>query len=335
MIKLAIVVPCYNEEEILTTTFSKLADLLSSLMSANSISEESRICFVDDGSRDNTWEVIRRLCQEQRLVRGIKLSRNFGHQYALLAGLESQAGNFDVYISLDADLQDDIEVIPEMLDRHLQGAAIVYGVREDRSTDSAFKRKTAETFYFLMQQLGVNTVNNHADFRLIDNRALSEFLKFKEINLFIRGIFPLVGFKTAKVFYKRKERVLGESKYPLFKMLGFAWEGITSFSVKPMRLVLVAGIGTFLFSCLLIGWAVLSYIKGLVIPGWFSILIPVAIFGGIQMICLGIIGEYIGKMYAEIKARPRYIIETIEINEAILVSEKTVLLNSPATLLQK
>ena len=312
MEKLIFIVPCYNEEEVLISTYTKLNDLLCRLIAGKEIDAESKVCFVDDGSRDKTWSIIQELCKKNSSVRGVKLSRNFGHQYALLAGLESQFGLFDVYVTVDADLQDDIGVVSEMLVRHREGASIVYGVRHDRTSDSMFKRQTAELFYRIMNKLGVKTILNHADFRLIDKNALTEFLKFREVNLFIRGIFPLIGFKTAKVYYKRKERELGASKYPLKKMVSFAWEGITSFSVKPMRLVLFLGLITFLFSFLLILWVTFSYIKGLVIPGWFSIMIPIAVFGGIQMICLGIIGEYIGKMYSEIKARPRYIIELIE-----------------------
>lgn len=318
MIKLALIVPCYNEEEILKSSFQSLAELFSELVQAGSITEDSKICLIDDGSRDASWTIIEQLCWQHPQLKGIKLSRNFGHQYALLAGLESQFDLFDAYISIDADLQDDVTVIPEMLQKFAEGAAIVYGVRDDRSSDASFKRKTAAGFYALMQMLGVNTLGHHADFRLVSNQALAEFLRFKETNLFIRGMFPLLGFKTARVFYRRQERLLGETKYPLAKMLSFAWEGITSFSVKPMRLVLVAGMSTFLFSSVLIIWAVISYLKGMVIPGWFSILIPVAIFGGVQMICLGIIGEYIGKMYAEVKARPRYIIEKVESHEVAL-----------------
>jgi glycosyltransferase involved in cell wall biosynthesis len=331
MKKLALIVPCYNEEEILKSTYASLEGLFKKLILNNEIAEDSKICFVDDGSRDNTWAIIQELCNKCNLVRGIKLARNFGHQYALLAGLESQFNQFDVYISIDADLQDDIEVVWEMLQKHKEGAAIVYGIRNDRKTDSWFKRKTAEAFYQLMQSLGVKTVNNHADFRLVTNFALAQFLQFKEVNLFMRGIFPLIGLRTATVFYQRKERLLGESKYPFRKMLTFAWEGVTSFSVKPMRMVLLLGLSTFLFSCALIGWAVYCYVLGLVIPGWFSILIPIAVFGGIQMICLGIIGEYIGKMYAEIKARPRYVIETTAARQSVYVNHVNIE-HTPASL---
>jgi glycosyltransferase involved in cell wall biosynthesis len=309
MKKNVLIVPCYNEEEILQYTFEKLSSLYKDLIARKVIDPASRICLVNDGSRDKTWEIIDQLCTEHEIIQGIKLSRNFGHQAALIAGLESKCGKFDTYISIDADLQDDICVIVDMIRESENGASIVLGVRNDRSTDSFFKRSTAKGFYKIMSFLGADSVYNHADYRLIDNKALKELLRFQERNLFLRGIIPMVGFKTAMVYYKRSKREYGESKYPLRKMIGFAWEGVTSVSSKPLSMILYIGLIMFAFSIAILIWAFVVMLKNLEIPGWFSLIFPTTFFGGVQMISIGVIGEYIGKIYREIKARPRYIID--------------------------
>ena len=305
---LALILPCYNEEEVIDSSYSKLKALFDDLVVRNVIDPKSKLFFIDDGSKDNTWQKIESF-NTQPYVKGIKLSRNYGHQYALLAGLTSQADLFDIYISIDADLQDDISTIEEMVSHYQKGSKVVYGVRNDRSSDSFFKRKTAEIFYKLMSKLGVESVYNHADYRLIDNDVLKSFLGFQEQNLFLRGIFPKVGYPSSIVYYRRKEREAGVSKYPFGKMLAFAWDGVSSFSVKPLRLILYLGFTTFFLSLILLVWALIAFMRGVVIPGWFSIIIPVTIFGGIQMISIGIIGEYVGKIYTETKSRPRFIIE--------------------------
>ncbi len=306
--KLVVILPCYNEDESLPSSIKQLNALFDSLVAKNTLSTDSQLCFVDDGSSDNTWSTISTHSNER--IKGIKLSRNFGHQFALLAGLEEMCGHFDAYVTIDVDLQDDINAIEEMISHFSIGSQIVYGVRDDRKSDSFFKRRTAEGFYKLMNQLGVETVYNHADFRLVGNAALNSFLEFKERNLFIRGIFPRLGYKTAQVFYKRTERLAGETKYPLRKMLAFAWEGVSSFSVKPLRMILTIGLLCFVVSLSLIGWATFAYFSGAHLEeGWLSTIIPTTFLGGIQMISIGVIGEYIGKLYTEAKARPRYIIE--------------------------
>lgn len=307
--KLAIIVPCYNEEEILHSSHSKLSTLLREMIITKAIDPSSIIIYIDDGSTDNTWEIIEGLAVADKNTGGIKLSRNFGHQYALLAGLESQAGQFDIYITIDADLQDDIRVMEEMIRLYAEGSSIVYGVRSDRSSDSFFKKQTAQGFYRLMDWMGVKTIYNHADYRLIDAKALNELMRFGEANLFLRGIFPLIGMKHAVVEYARTARTAGTTKFPLKRMTSFAWDGITSFSTKPLRIVLYLGLLIFLFSIALAIWAVVVYVNHRTIPGWTSMIIPMAFFGGFQMIFLGIIGEYVGKIYKEVKARPRYIIE--------------------------
>jgi polyisoprenyl-phosphate glycosyltransferase len=307
--KLAIIVPCYNEEEILQSSHIKLAALVDDLVIKKAIDADSKIFYVDDGSSDKTWSIIERIAESDNKAQGIKLSRNFGHQYALLAGLESQAGGFDIYITIDADLQDDILVMEEMIRLNAEGSSIVYGVRSDRSSDSFFKRQTAQGFYKLMSWMGVKTIYNHADYRLIDGKALDELMRFGEANLFLRGIFPLIGLKHSVVEYSRSARTAGTTKFPLKNMTSFAWDGITSFSVKPLRIVLYLGILIFLFSIALAIWAIMVYTRHKTIPGWTSMIIPMAFFGGFQMIFLGIIGEYVGKIYKEVKARPRYIIE--------------------------
>lgn len=311
MCKLLLVVPCYNEQEILEKTYSTLSMYFSELKERNAITADSKICFVNDGSRDSTWIIIDSICKRDENIIGLKLSRNFGHQAALVAGLLHHKNQFDCYVSIDADLQDDLRAIDGMLEKYNEGSKIVYGVRNDRSTDSFFKRFTAETFYKLMQRMGVPTVYNHADFRLIDNQVLNEFSNFGETNLFIRGIIPMIGFQSDKVYYKRLEREAGESKYPLRKMLIFAWNGITSFSTVPMKLVLWFGIFNFVFAMGITVWVLVCKLFGFTVQGWTSIVLPMTFFSGSNMIAIGLIGEYVGKIYEEVKARPRYIIETV------------------------
>ncbi|MFN3489702.1 MAG: glycosyltransferase family 2 protein [Emticicia sp.] len=311
MYKLLLVVPCYNEQEILEKTYSTLSMYFSELKERNAITADSKICFVNDGSRDSTWIIIDSICKRDSTIIGLKLSRNFGHQAALVAGLLHHKNQFDCYISIDADLQDDLRAIDGMLEKYNEGSKIVYGVRNDRSTDSFFKRFTAETFYKLMQRMGVPTVYNHADFRLIDNQVLNEFSNFGETNLFIRGIIPMIGFQSDKVYYKRLEREAGESKYPLRKMLIFAWNGITSFSTVPMKLVLWFGIFNFVFAMGITVWVLVCKLFGFTVQGWTSIVLPMTFFSGSNMIAIGLIGEYVGKIYEEVKSRPRYIIESV------------------------
>lgn len=311
MCKLLLVVPCYNEQEILEKTYSTLSMYFSELKERNAITADSKICFVNDGSRDSTWIIIDSICKRDSNIIGLKLSRNFGHQAALVAGLLHHKNQFDCYVSIDADLQDDLRAIDGMLEKYNEGSKIVYGVRNDRSTDSFFKRFTAESFYKLMQRMGVPTVYNHADFRLIDNQVLNEFSNFGETNLFIRGIIPMIGFQSDKVYYKRLEREAGESKYPLKKMLIFAWNGITSFSTVPMKLVLWFGIFNFVFAMGITVWVLICKLFGFTVQGWTSIVLPMTFFSGSNMIAIGLIGEYVGKIYEEVKARPRYIIESV------------------------
>lgn len=314
MIKTVLIFPCYNEEEVLKITKNTVVQKLNELIQNNVISNESKICFVDDGSKDHTWSIIEGF--DEDLVTGIKLSKNYGHQYALLAGLELLKNKFDAYVTMDVDLQDDINSIEEMINEYKNGFDIVYGVRNDRRSDTFFKKTTAQLFYTFMQKLGVNTVYNHADYRLISNRALKDFLKFGETHLFLRGIFPLVGLKQSNVYYKRMPRTRGESKYPLRKMLAFAWEGITSFSIKPLKMVTAVGAIAIFVSVALSVWALVSLILGNVITGWTSLVILIIFFGGIQSVSLGIIGEYIGKIYMQVKNRPRYLVEkTINLTE--------------------
>lgn len=311
MCKLLLVVPCYNEQEILEKTYSTLSMYFTELKERNAITADSKICFVNDGSRDSTWIIIDSICKRDDNIIGLKLSRNFGHQAALVAGLLHHKNQFDCYVSIDADLQDDLRAIDGMLEKYNEGSKIVYGVRNDRSTDSFFKRFTAESFYKLMQRMGVPTVYNHADFRLIDNQVLNEFSNFGETNLFIRGIIPMIGFQSDKVYYKRLEREAGESKYPLRKMLIFAWNGITSFSTVPMKLVLWFGIFNFVFAMGITVWVLVCKLFGFTVQGWTSIVLPMTFFSGSNMIAIGLIGEYVGKIYEEVKSRPRYIIESI------------------------
>lgn len=308
---LAIVSPCYNEEEILPTTTHKLAELLKDMVQDSLISPRSRIVYVDDGSRDETWTLISTFSQQHENVCGVKLAGNSGHQNALVAGLEAALDFADILVSIDADLQDDIQVIPEMVKHYSSGGCdIVYGVRRERKTDTWFKRTTAQAFYKFMHHLGVKSVYNHADFRLMSNRAVKQLLNYSERNLFLRGIVPLIGYKTAQVKYDRIERQAGESKYPLSKMLNFAVDGITSFSIRPVRLVLSMGIMFMLIALVMLIYVLYSYFGGRAVSGWSSMFLSIWFVGGCILIGLGIVGEYIGKIYIEVKRRPRYNIET-------------------------
>ena len=308
MEKLYIVIPCYNEEEVLDKTKTELKKKMHTLIQNKKIDKQSKVIFVNDGSKDKTWDLIQQFNQEDKLFGGINLSRNRGHQNALLAGLLTVKDDADVVISMDADLQDDIEAIDEMIEKRQEGADIVYGVRNSRKKDSFFKRTTAQGFYRVMTMLGVDVIYNHADYRLTSRRVLDALATYKEVNLFLRGIFPLIGFKSAIVYYERKERFAGQSKYPLKKMLSFAWDGITSFSVKPIRLILNIGIVILILSLLMILYSIIQKILGNTVDGWTFIVCSLWLLGGIQMLSLGIIGEYIGKIYCETKARPRYLV---------------------------
>lgn len=307
---LAIVVPCFNEEEMLPISSKELREKLAELVAKGKISEESFILFVDDGSKDNTWELIEKEHNEHKEVYGLKLAGNVGHQYALTAGLITAKECSDVTISIDADLQDDINVFEEMIDKYHAGNDIVYGVRNKRKTDTIFKRATAQGFYRLMNFFGAKTIYNHADFRLMSKRAIDHFANYEEVNLYIRGIVPLIGYKTEKVFYDRKSRIAGESKYPLKKMLALAIEGITSFSIKPIRYITLIGFISVFCSIAAFIYALVSYFLGIVEPGWTSLIVSIWFLGGVQLISIGLIGEYIGKIYLEVKRRPRYNIET-------------------------
>ncbi|MCD8322782.1 MAG: glycosyltransferase family 2 protein [Oscillospiraceae bacterium] len=305
---LYIVIPCYNEEQVLPITSGMFLEKLNSLMGAGKISEDSRILFVNDGSKDGTWEIICRLAAEDPHYIGISQSRNRGHQNAVLAGLMEAKDRCDITISIDCDGQDDINAMDEMVDAYLDGCEIVYGVRSRRDTDTFFKRFTAEGFYKLMNWMGAEVVYNHADYRLISSRALQELANFKEVNIFLRGMVPLVGFKSTSVYYERHERIAGKSHYPLRKMLSLAFDGITSLSVRPIRLITGLGLVIAVLSFIGVIWAVVSGLMGNTVTGWASTVCIVCLMGGIQLLCLGVIGEYIGKIYLETKARPRYII---------------------------
>ena len=304
-----LVLPCYNEEAVLHETSSRLKVKMNQLISENKISKDSRVTFVDDGSKDNTWSIIEELKESDELFAGIKLSRNRGHQNALLAGLMTVKDYCDAAISLDADLQDDINVIDKFIDRFIDGCDVVYGVRSDRKTDTVFKRTTAQGFYKVMKLLGVDIVYNHADYRLMSKRALDALEEFEEVNLFLRGIVPLIGYKSDVVLYERNERFAGESKYPLKKMLSFAFEGITSFSVKPIKLILDIGIIMFTTSLLFLIYFIALWCLGKTVEGWATIVVSIWMLGGVQLLCLGVIGEYIGKIYIETKKRPKFIID--------------------------
>ena len=306
---LYVVLPCYNEEEVLEQTASVLKEKMKRLIKDKKIDKKSRVMFVDDGSKDSTWEIILKLHAEDKLFTGVKLSANRGHQFALLAGLMTAKKYADATISMDADLQDDVNVIDKMIEDYQNGSEIVYGVRSSRRKDSFFKRTTAQLFYKIMHHLGVNLVYNHADCRLMSKRALDELENYQEVNLFLRGIVPLIGFKSSIAYYERGKRVAGESKYPLKKMLSFATEGLTSFSVKPLRLILSLGLIIFIVSVGFMIYALITKILGHNVSTTTLITISIWFIGSIQMISLGIIGEYIGKIYNETKHRPRYIIE--------------------------
>lgn len=305
---LYIVIPCYNEEKVLPITSGMFLEKLHQLIAADRISDKSRILFVNDGSKDATWEIICGLARQDEHFLGIAQSRNRGHQAAVLAGLMEAKDRCDITISIDCDGQDDINAMDKMVDEYLNGCEIVYGVRSKRETDTFFKRFTAEGFYKLLAAMDVDVVYNHADYRLISARALQEFAHFKEVNLYLRGMVPLVGFKSTSVYYERHERIAGESHYPLRKMLSLAFDGITSLSVKPIRMVFFAGLLIMLLSFIGILWAVVSAFMGKSVAGWASLACIVCFMGGVQCLFLGIIGEYIGKIYLEVKARPRYII---------------------------
>ena len=314
---LYIVIPCYNEEKVLPITAPMFKGKIESLQNSGKVSMESRVLFINDGSKDSTWEIIQTLSSSDAVFEGISLSRNRGHQNALLAGLMEAKELCDITISIDCDGQDDINAMDQMVDEYLNGAEIVYGVRSKSDTDTFFKRFTAQTYYKLLNKMGGEIVYNHADYRLVSSRVLNEFANFEEVNIFLRGMFPLVGFKSTCVYYERHERLAGESHYPLSKMLALAFDGITSLSIKPIRFI--TGMGAFfaLVSVVLIVYVLVSFFTGNTVPGWSSNLISVCLIGGIQLISLGVIGEYIGKIYLETKHRPRYIIgdRTYDVNE--------------------
>lgn len=305
---LYIIIPCYNEESVLPITSSMFLDKINELVAAGKIADNSRILFVNDGSKDRTWEIIQELAEKDPHYIGICQSRNRGHQNAVLAGLMEAKDNCDITISIDCDGQDDINAMNEMVEAYLDGCEVVYGVRSKRDTDTFFKRFTAEGFYKILTWMGVEVVFNHADYRLLSSRVLQEFANFKEVNIFLRGMVPLVGFKSTSVYYERHERIAGESHYPLKKMLALAFDGITSLSVKPIRMITTAGILIALLSFIGVIWAVVGEFMGNTVSGWASTVCIVCFMGGIQLLCLGVIGEYVGKIYLETKHRPRYII---------------------------
>lgn len=311
MTKLYIVIPCYNEEQVLPTTSKMFLNKLNILINSGRIDNKSRILFVNDGSRDKTWEIITRLSAQDCHFCGICLSRNRGHQNALLAGLMTAKESVDVTVSIDCDGQDDINAIDAMLTEYEAGSDIVYGVRSKRVSDTFFKRFTAQSFYKLMSGLGVESVYNHADYRLMSRRALEGLAQFGEANLFLRGMVPLVGFRSSSVFYERAERIAGESHYPFKKMLNFALDGITSLSVKPIKLISSLGFVVFLISLVMIVWSIIRHFTGATVTGWSSLMCIVLFLGGVQLLCIGVVGEYIGKIYTEVKHRPRYIISEV------------------------
>lgn len=306
---LYVVVPCYNEEEVLPETTRRLRLKMNALIESGKISADSRVLLVNDGSADNTWNLIREIHAEDPLFQGLSLSRNRGHQNALLAGLMTAKDRCDGCISMDADLQDDINAMDGMIDKYYEGCDIVYGVRNRRETDTFFKKHTALMFYRLMSLMGVQMVPNHADYRLMSRRALNGLAEFKEVNLFLRGIVPMIGYKTGEVYYDRAERFAGESKYPLRKMLAFAMDGITSLSVVPIRMITALGTGVFLISMLFLIWGIVQRLRGATVPGWSSIIVSVWAIGGLILLSLGVLGEYIGRIYLETKGRPRFIID--------------------------
>lgn len=306
---LYMVIPCYNEQEVLPETSRQLKEILYDLMDRGKISRESRVLFVNDGSKDETWNIIENLHAQDPLFLGLKLSRNKGHQNALLAGLMTAKEYADVTISMDADLQDDVHVIEKFMDKYYEGCDIVYGVRSSRKKDTFFKKFTAQSFYRLMMAMGVDIVYNHADCRLMSKRSLYDLEQFKEVNLFLRGIVPLIGYQSAVVTYERNERFAGESKYPLKKMLAFAMDGITSFSIKPIRMITTMGVFIFAISILMLIYSVVQHFLGNTVSGWSSTMVSIWAIGGLQILSMGVIGEYVGKIYMEAKARPKFIIE--------------------------
>ena len=306
-----IVVPCYNEEEVLPETTRQLMPLLEDLMVQGKISRKSRILYVNDGSKDGTWQIVSRLYQEHEMVSGVNLSRNRGHQNAVLAGLMYAKEYCDAAITMDADLQDDINAINEMVDKFREGMDVVYGVRSSRRTDTFFKKFTAEGFYRLMKWMGVDIIFNHADYRLMSRRVLHQLEDYREVNLFLRGIVPLIGYPSDQVYYERQERFAGESKYPLKKMLAFALEGVTSLSVRPLRMITGLGFLVFFVSLVMIGYNVVRWATGNTVAGWASLACSVWFIGGLILLSLGVIGEYLGKLYLESKGRPRYLIREV------------------------
>lgn len=321
---LTIVVPCYNEEEVLLETMKQLSSVLDDLTEEELIAKESKLLFVDDGSQDRTWPIIHKVSRTNQYVSGLRLARNVGHQKALLAGLEQAKEQSDCVISIDADLQDDITVIRDFLVKFNDGCDVVYGVRRKRDTDTFFKRVTAVGFYRVMNKMGIQLVPNHADYRLLSKRALEELSRYQEANLFLRGIIPLIGFRTDYVYYDRKERLAGETKYPLKKMLSFALDGMTSFSVAPIRLITYLGFFLFLFSGVAGTYAIIQKLLGYTNAGWTSLMISIWLIGGLQLMGIGIIGEYIGKIFTEVKNRPKYAIETDLYSKGVPVSNKGV-----------
>ena len=309
MTKLYLAIPCYNEEEVLWDSAEKLLNKYYDLMSEGKITDDSKIVFIDDGSRDKTWDIISDLHNQNAIFQGIKLSRNRGHQNALLCGLMTLKDKADAVISIDADLQDDINVFDEMIEKFEAGCDVVYGVRSKRETDTFFKRFTAEAFYKILNKMGAKVIFNHADFRLMSWRALEAFSLYRETNIFLRGMVPLIGYKSDIVKYERSERLAGESKYPLKKMLALAWEGITSLSIQPIRMITWLGLIIFLISLIMIIYSVISFFVGATVSGWTSTLCSIWALGGLQLLAIGIIGEYIGKIYLETKRRPRFIVE--------------------------
>lgn len=307
-VALCIVVPCYNEQDVLPITSQLFLEQLEKMIEANKISTESSILFVNDGSKDSTWEIICELANSNPYFRGISQSRNRGHQNAVLAGLMEAKDKWDITISIDCDGQDDISAMDNMIDAYLEGAEVVYGVRSSRKTDTFFKRFTAQSFYKLLNMMGAEVVYNHADYRLISSRVLKEFANFKEVNLFLRGMIPLVGFQSTCVYYERHERIAGESHYPLHKMLALAFDGITSLSIKPIRIIIGFGMLVSLISFIGVIWSIVGAICGQTVAGWASTTCIICFFSGVQILCMGIIGEYVGKIYMETKQRPRYII---------------------------
>lgn len=312
---LYIVIPCYNEEDVLPITAPLFLEQLQKMQLAGYISKDSKILFVNDGSRDKTWEIIKSLAKENKTFKGISQSRNRGHQNAVLAGLMEAKDKCDITISIDCDGQDDVGAMEQMVKEYLSGSEVVYGVRSSRKTDTFFKRATAQGFYKLLNLLGAEVVYNHADYRLISAKVLKEFANFKEVNLFLRGMIPLVGFKSSSVYYERTERLAGKTHYPLGKMLALAFDGITSLSIKPLRMISVIGAIVSFISFIGVIWAVISNLLGNTVAGWASMVSIICFIGGIQLICLGVLGEYIGKIYMEVKGRPRYIISERTENE--------------------